>query len=88
MLNTYSYSCFNSVLTNVKKSYGKEVTRCAKQTGKGGDDGIIQSRSNLDDEDDDSVSFAINHLNLDDDDLTFDACEFALQARSHLLFSL
>ena len=92
MFNAYSYSCFNSALTNVKKSYGKEVTCRAKQTGEGGDNGNIASHSNLDDEeddddsDDDSVSFAMSRLSLDDD-LTFDTRGSAHPSGKSVTFS-
>ena len=92
MFNAYSYSCFNSALTNVKKSYGKEVTCRAKQTGEGGDNGNIESHTNLDDEDDDasdddSVSFAMSRLSLDDDELTFDTRGSAHPSGKSVTFS-
>jgi hypothetical protein len=78
MFKDYSYNCFQSALTNVRKSLGTEVEAREQQTGRGGKSGRIQSYSNLngyddDDDDDDDDTYRMSKMSVNDhDDYSYD----------------
>jgi len=72
MFNVYSYQCFNSALSNVRKSLSTELKARSPQTGHGGEGGKMKARSgfDIDDDDDDDTTFKMSKMaeTLGDDD--------------------